>query len=53
MAEVLGTLSVCVRITRITSAGRPSSRIATPFILVYSPWPISVPAWFTCTVPSR
>ena len=52
VAEVFGTLSVVVAITRTRSAGRPSSRIATPWIFVCSPWPISVPPWFTCAVPS-
>ena len=40
--------AACV-IIRIASAGRPSSRIATPSIFVCRPWPISVPPWFTCT----
>ena len=52
VAEVLGTLSVLVGIMRMLSAGSPSSRMATPSTLVCSPWPISVPPWFTCTVPS-
>ena len=34
VAEVLGTLSVRVFMTRTRSAGTPSSRIATPRILV-------------------
>ena len=53
VAEVLGTLSVLVGIMRMDTAGRPSSLIATPRIFVCSPCPISVPPWFTCTVPSR
>ena len=52
VAEVLGTLSVLVGITRKLDAGSPSSRMATPSTLVYKPWPISVPPWFTWTVPS-
>src|ERR1035438_10261748 len=47
LADVLGTLSVVVGITRTRPAGRPSSRIATPWIFVWSPCPISVPPWFT------
>src|ERR1017187_4107563 len=34
VADVLGTLSVVVGITRTRAAGRPSSRIATPWIFV-------------------
>ena len=52
VAEVFGTLSVLVVIIRMLEAGSPSSRMATPRILVCSPCPISVPPWFTCTEPS-
>ena len=52
VAEVLGTLSVRVCISRMLLTGRPSSRMAMPRILVCRPWPISVPPWFTWTEPS-
>ena len=44
-------IDVTVRISGFT--GSPSSRIAMPRIFVCSPCPISVPPWFTCTVPSE
>ena len=43
VADVFGTLSVAVVISRIFAAGRPSSRIAMPRVFVCNPWPISVP----------
>ena len=52
VADVFGTLSVLVGITRICSGLTPSSCAAIAATLVCKPWPISVPPWFTCTVPS-
>ena len=53
VAEVFGTLSVRVGMMRTRLARHAESRIATCSIFVCRPWPISVPPWFTCTVPSR
>ena len=52
VAEVLGTLSVRVGASRTADSGTPSAVAATWSIFVCRPWPISVPPWFTCTVPS-
>ncbi len=52
VAEVLGTLSVLVVITRRRETFTPSERAATPSILVCRPCPISVPPWFTWMLPS-
>ena len=53
VADVFGTLSVRVGITRTASSGTPRLAAAICRILVCSPCPISVPPWFTCTLPSR
>jgi hypothetical protein len=53
VAEVLGTLSVRVGMIRTFSRGTPSASAAICNILVCRPCPISVPPWFTCTLPSR
>ena len=52
VAEVLGTLLVSVVLTRTVSSGTPSVCATTCTTLVCRPWPISVPPWFTSTVPS-
>ena len=52
VAEVLGTLSVAVVITRTRAGSSPSSCAAIVRMLVWIPCPISVPPWFTCTDPS-
>ena len=53
VADVLGTLSVAVVITRTQDAGTPSSCAHTAIIFVWSPCPISVPPWLSCTEPSE
>ena len=52
VAEVLATLEVSVAEQRTRSSGRPSSCATTWATLVFRPWPISVPPWFTSTDPS-
>ncbi len=53
VADALGTLSVRVGMRRMRSERTPSVPAAICRILVNRPWPISVPPWFTCTLPSR
>jgi hypothetical protein len=48
----LGTLSVLVVISWMRAGDTPSERAATASILVCRPWPISVPPWLSCTLPS-
>ena len=52
VADVLGTLSVRVGMIR-TAPERQAERVGgnLPHLGV-QPWPISVPPWFTCTLPS-
>jgi hypothetical protein len=52
VAEVLATLCVSVAVQRTASNGTPSSCATTCATLVFRPWPISVPPWFTSTEPS-
>ena len=52
VAEALGTFCVSVPVTRTSSTGMPRPSAATWAILVFRPWPISVPPWFTVTEPS-
>ena len=52
VAEVFGTLSVLVAMIWMRDGDTPSVRAATASILVCRPWPISVPPWFSCTLPS-
>jgi hypothetical protein len=52
VALALGTFCVSVPVTRTRSTGMPRPSAATWAILVFRPWPISVPPWFTLTVPS-
>jgi hypothetical protein len=52
VAEALGTLPVSVAVMRTRSKGTPSSSATTCMILVCRPWPISVPPWLICTLPS-
>ena len=52
VAEVLATLWVSVAVTRTRSKAMPSSCATTCATLVFRPWPISVPPWFTSTEPS-
>jgi hypothetical protein len=53
VAEVLGTLlvSVAVHAHALQRAG-PARAATTCATLVFRPWPISVPPWFTSTLPS-
>ena len=52
VGEVFGTLSVRVALilTALKSTPKPWATICA--ILVFSPWPISVPPWFKCIEPS-
>ena len=52
VGDAFGTLLVSEAVTRIASSGSPSSRATTCRTLVNRPWPISVPPWFSVTVPS-
>ena len=52
VALVLTTLWVSVALQRTAAKGRPSSCATTWATLVFTPWPISVPPWFTSTEPS-
>ena len=52
VAEVLATFCVSVALQRTAASGRPSSCATTIATLVFRPWPISVPPWFTSTLPS-
>jgi hypothetical protein len=52
VAEVLATFCVSVAVTRTCAKGMPSSCATTWATLVFRPWPISVPPWFTSTEPS-
>ncbi|MNT10635.1 hypothetical protein D3C72_1454760 [compost metagenome] len=52
MAEVLATFVVSVAVTRTRSKLTPSSCATTCATLVFRPWPISVPPWFTRIEPS-
>ena len=53
VGDVLLFFSVEVGITRTASAGRANWSATSWRILVFSPWPISVPPVETWTVPSR
>ncbi len=52
MADVLATLLVSVAVTRTRPKATPSSCATTCATLVFRPWPISVPPWFTRMEPS-
>ena len=52
VAEAFGTLLVSAAVERTRSNGTPSSSATICATLVFRPWPISVPPWFTCTLPS-
>ena len=52
VADALGTLLVSAAVQRTRSKGTPSSSATSCAILVFTPWPISVPPWFTWTLPS-
>jgi hypothetical protein len=52
VGEVFGTLPVEVGMRRTLPSGTPSSLATICATLVISPWPISVPPWFSCTLPS-
>jgi hypothetical protein len=52
VAEALGTLSVSLAVHNTRSKGTPSSSATICATLVCRPWPISVPPWLTCTLPS-
>ena len=52
VALVLATLAVSVAVQRTRLSGMRSSCATTCATLVLTPWPISVPPWFTSTEPS-
>jgi hypothetical protein len=52
VAEALGILLVSLAVDITRSKGTPSSSATICATLVFRPWPISVPPWFTCTLPS-
>ena len=52
VGAVFGTLSVRVAVHRTRPMPIPNSSATTCATLMYSPCPISVPPWFTCTEPS-
>ncbi|MNV60837.1 hypothetical protein D3C71_1533150 [compost metagenome] len=52
VALALGTLLVSLAVTSTRCSGTPSSSATICATLVFRPWPISVPPWFTCTLPS-
>ena len=52
VAEALGTFCESVAVTRTLSTLMPKPSAHTWAILVFRPWPISVPPWFTLTEPS-
>jgi hypothetical protein len=52
VAEALGILLVSLAVASTRSNGTPSSSATICATLVFRPWPISVPPWFTCTLPS-
>jgi hypothetical protein len=52
VAEALGTFCVSVAVTRTLSTRMPRPSAQTCAILVFRPWPISVPPWLTLTEPS-
>jgi hypothetical protein len=53
VAEVFGTFSVVVRVILIRSTSTCSVSATTWATLVLSPWPISVPPWFSWIDPSE
>jgi hypothetical protein len=52
VALALATWSVSLALACTWAAGKPSTRATSPHTLVCRPWPISVPPWFTRTLPS-
>ena len=52
VADALGTFCVSVPVTRTRSVEMPRPSAHTCAILVFKPWPISVPPWLTLTEPS-
>ncbi|MCY1557222.1 hypothetical protein D9M68_940550 [compost metagenome] len=52
VALALGTLLVSLAVASTRSNGTPSSSATICATLVFRPWPISVPPWFTITLPS-
>jgi hypothetical protein len=52
VALALGTRAVSLAVTCTRSKGTPSSSATICATLVCRPWPISVPPWFTITLPS-
>ena len=52
VAEVFGTLLVSVAVMRMADSGKPNSVATTCATFTCKPWPISVPPWFSSTVPS-
>ncbi len=52
VAEALGTRAVSLALTRTLASGRPSAWATICATLVCRPWPISVPPWFSSTLPS-
>jgi hypothetical protein len=52
VADVLGTLSVRVEVTRTLSIGTAKTSATTCATFTISPWPISVPPWLSWIEPS-
>jgi len=52
VAEVFGTLPVLVALILMRSRSIRNSSATICATLIISPWPISVPPWFKCTLPS-
>ena len=52
VAEVFGTRAVSVAETLTRATSTSNSRATTCATLVNSPWPISVPPWFSSSEPS-
>ena len=52
VADAFGTLLVSEAVTRMRSTSIWKASATTWATLVNRPWPISVPPWFSCTVPS-
>ncbi|MCY1427132.1 hypothetical protein D9M71_429650 [compost metagenome] len=52
VGEVLGTLSVRVAVMLTCSSGTWNSSATTCATLMFRPWPISVPPWFSWMLPS-
>ena len=53
VADVFGTFAVSAAVIRTADRGTPNTEAATCATLTFSPWPISVPPWFSWIEPSE